>query len=168
MTCRGECESSAPSERGNARDGPFESVRPAFGKVGGPDTAAGRSDTTCIRAPRGLLAVAVSRLTTIAVLAFTVTSGAAVAAEPDGAKLYAERCSGCHGDTGGGDGPAAAALVPRPKNFHELGPKSADELRAIVKKGKPGTMMQPFDGVLSDAEIDAVVRHVQHFAAAPK
>ena len=90
------------------------------------------------------------------------------AAEPDGAKLYAERCSGCHGDQGEGDGPAAAALVPRPKNFHVLGGKSVDELRTIVKKGKPGTMMPPFDGVLSDAEIDAVVRHVQHFAAAPK
>jgi len=110
----------------------------------------------------------VSRLTTIGALVFTLTAGGAVAAEPDGAKLYAERCSGCHGDTGGGDGPAAAALVPRPKNFHELGGKSVDELRAIVKKGKPGTMMPPFDGVLSDAEIDAVVRHVQHFAAAPK
>ena len=109
-----------------------------------------------------------SRLTTIALVVFTSTAGAAVAAEPDGAKLYAERCSGCHGDQGGGDGPAAAALVPRPKNFHELGGKSVDELRTIVKKGKPGTMMPPFDGVLSDAEIDAVLRHVQHFAAAPK
>jgi mono/diheme cytochrome c family protein len=43
-----------------------------------------------------------------------------------------------------------------------------DELRAIVKKGKPGTMMPPFADVLSDAEIDAVLRHVQQFAAAPK
>jgi mono/diheme cytochrome c family protein len=108
----------------------------------------------------------VSRLTTIALLLFT--AGLAVAAEPDGAKLYAERCSGCHGDTGGGDGPAAAALVPRPKNFHELGSRSLDDLRAIVRKGKPGTMMPPFADVLSDAEIDAVLRHVQHFAAAPK
>ena len=113
------------------------------------------------------------RLTTITWVTFIwatciLLAGVASAAEPDGAKLYAERCSGCHGDQGGGDGPAAAALVPRPKNFHELGGKSVDELRVIVKKGKPGTMMPPFDGVLSDAEIDAVVRHVQHFAAAPK
>jgi len=112
--------------------------------------------------------VAVFRLTTIAWAAFILLAGVPAAAEPDGAKVYAERCSGCHGDTGGGDGPAAAALVPRPKNFHELGGKSVDELRAIVKKGKPGTMMTPFDAVLSDAEIDAVVRHVQHFAATPK
>jgi mono/diheme cytochrome c family protein len=88
--------------------------------------------------------------------------------EPDGAKLYAERCSGCHGNSGNGDGPAAAALVPRPKNFHELGAKSVDELRAVVKKGKVGTMMPPFDGVLSDAEIDAVTRHVLTFTAAGK
>jgi mono/diheme cytochrome c family protein len=110
----------------------------------------------------------VPRLTTIALLLFTLTVGRAAAGEPDGAKLYAERCGGCHGDTGGGDGPAAAALVPRPKNFHELAGKSLDDLRAIVKKGKPGTMLPPFAGVLSDPEIDAVTRHVQRFAAAPK
>jgi mono/diheme cytochrome c family protein len=115
----------------------------------------------------------VSRLTTIFRVTFIWTTfillaAVAAAAEPDGAKLYEERCSGCHGDQGGGDGPAAAALVPRPKNFHTLDGKSVDELRGIVKKGKPGTMMPPFDGVLSDAEIDAVVRHVQRFAAAPK
>jgi mono/diheme cytochrome c family protein len=108
----------------------------------------------------------VSGLTKIGWATFILLAGMAVAAEPDGAKLYAERCSGCHGDKGGGDGPAAAALVPRPKNFHELGAKSVDELRAIVKKGKPGTMMMPFEGVLSDAEIDAVARHVLTFTAA--
>jgi mono/diheme cytochrome c family protein len=107
------------------------------------------------------------RWTTLVAIVFGVVVCAA-ANEPDGAKLYAERCSGCHGDTGGGDGPAAVALVPRPKNFHELRGKSVDELRAIVKKGKPGTMMPPFDGVLSDAEIDAVTRHVQSFTGAGK
>ena len=117
--------------------------------------------------------VAVSRLTTVRWVTFIwatciLLAAVASAAEPDGAKLYAERCSGCHGDTGGGDGPAAAALVPRPKNFHELRGKSLDEVRAIVKKGKPGTMMPPFDGVLSDAEIDAVTRHVLAFTAAGK
>ena len=117
--------------------------------------------------------VAVSRLTTVRWVTFIwatciLLAGVASAAEPDGAKLYAERCSGCHGDQGGGDGPAAAALVPRPKNFHDLGGKSVDEIRAIVRKGKPGTMMPPFDGVLTDAEIDAVTRHVQTFTAAGK
>jgi mono/diheme cytochrome c family protein len=90
---------------------------------------------------------------------------------PSGARLYAARCSGCHGDDGGGDGPAAAAFVPRPRNFRDAAfwrDRSFEQLQAIVKKGKPGTMMQPFDGVLSDAEIDAVVRFVQRFDPATK
>ena len=94
--------------------------------------------------------------------------GVAAAADVDGARLYAERCSGCHGEQGAGDGPAAAALVPRPKNFRDGGDRSFEQLRAVVKKGKPGTMMPLFDGVLTEAEIDAVTRFVQRFAAPAK
>src|SRR2546429_5543936 len=28
-----------------------------------------------------------------------------------------EWCAGCHGETGAGDGPAAAYMLPRPRNF---------------------------------------------------
>ena len=92
---------------------------------------------------------------------------AARAADPDpGARVYAERCSGCHGDDGGGDGPAAAALVPKPRNFRDAafwhGRTQAD-VEAVVRKGKPGTMMAPFGGVLGDAEIAAVARYVARF-----
>lgn len=83
-----------------------------------------------------------------------------------GARLYAERCSGCHGDDGKGDGPAAAALVPKPKNFREpvfWQDRTANDLKAIVRKGKVGTMMPPFAGVLTDEEIDAVVHYLERF-----
>lgn len=33
--------------------------------------------------------------------------------------LYAARCASCHGATGRGDGVAAAALMPRPRNFQD-------------------------------------------------
>ena len=92
----------------------------------------------------------------------------ALAAEPDGARIYHERCSGCHGEQGLGDGPAADALVPRPKNFRESRDRTLEQIVAFVKKGKTGTMMPPFDGVLTDAEMDAVSRVVQRFAAAAK
>ena len=106
----------------------------------------------------------------VAVLVF-LGSAARAADADDGARLYAERCSGCHGDAGRGDGPAAAALVPRPRNFRDpefWHDRSLDQLRAIVRKGKPGTMMPPFDGVLTEAEIDAVTRFVQRFDPAAK
>jgi high-affinity iron transporter len=99
-----------------------------------------------------------------------VVANAAHPAEADlGAKLYAERCSGCHGDDGKGDGPAAAALVPKPRNFRDAAfwqDRKAEDLKAVVHKGKVGTMMPPFAGVLTDAEIDAVVAHVATFAPA--
>jgi len=98
-------------------------------------------------------------------LALVFATGAA-AADPDGARLYAERCSGCHGDDGKGDGPAAAALMPRPRNLRDAGfwqGRTLEQIRGVVAKGKPGTMMPPFAGTLSDAEMDTVARWVLHF-----
>jgi high-affinity iron transporter len=65
----------------------------------------------------------------------------------EGAKLYAQSCASCHGPTGHGDGPAAAALRPRPADFH------SDEVMAsltpfkafnVVRFGVRGTAMAPF------------------------
>jgi mono/diheme cytochrome c family protein len=83
-----------------------------------------------------------------------------------GARLYTERCSPCHGDSGRGDGPTAPALQPPPRDFSEAAfwkGRPMAQLRAVVKGGKPGTMMPPFEGVLSDAEIDAVVESLRRF-----
>jgi len=83
-----------------------------------------------------------------------------------GARLYAERCSPCHGEQGRGDGPTAPALQPPPRDFGAAAfwtGRTTAALRAVVKGGKPGTMMPPFAGVLSDAEIDAVVEYLRRF-----
>lgn len=102
-----------------------------------------------------------------ALAAVTVAIGAAGAAGDElGARLYAERCSACHGPDGRGDGPVAAALQPPPRNFRDVEfwrTRSLDDLRGVVRDGRPGTMMQAFGGVLSEAEIDSVVRHVATF-----
>jgi high-affinity iron transporter len=108
--------------------------------------------------------------TLAAVLVFAaVLAPAASASAADaelGARLYAERCSGCHGDHGEGDGPAAAALVPKPRNFRDAAfwkGRTIDQVKAVILKGKPGTMMPPFDSVFSEADIDAVARFVLRF-----
>ena len=83
-----------------------------------------------------------------------------------GVRLYAERCSPCHGEHGRGDGPTAPALVPPPRDFADAAfwkGRTLAQLRAVVKDGKPGTMMPPFAGVLSDAEIDAVAESLRRF-----
>jgi high-affinity iron transporter len=65
----------------------------------------------------------------------------------EGSALYVQNCASCHGPTGHGDGPAAAALKPRPADFH------ADEVMAsltpfkafnVVRFGVRGTAMAPF------------------------
>jgi len=33
--------------------------------------------------------------------------------------VFAERCSACHGTSGRGDGPGAAALNPKPRNYSD-------------------------------------------------
>lgn len=50
--------------------------------------------------------------------AMQVPSGAATP-EAEARQLFAGRCSPCHGAEGAGDGAAAAAINPHPRNFHD-------------------------------------------------
>jgi mono/diheme cytochrome c family protein len=34
-------------------------------------------------------------------------------------EIFGSRCAACHGPTGHGDGPGAAALNPKPRNYHD-------------------------------------------------
>jgi mono/diheme cytochrome c family protein len=86
-----------------------------------------------------------------------------------GQPLYEIRCAPCHGVGGGGDGPAAAGIDPKPRNFRDPAfwkGRSAEQLRLVVRQGRPGSLMPPFEGLLSDAEIDDVVAYVQSFRPA--
>jgi mono/diheme cytochrome c family protein len=108
--------------------------------------------------------VSAMRSLLVATLLVAATGGAAEPAP--GLALYTERCSACHGDDGKGDGPMAAALAPKPRNFRDAAfwhERSVAQVRTAIEKGKPGTMMPPFAGVLTDAEIDALVRVVRGF-----
>lgn len=67
---------------------------------------------------------------------------------PQAMALFVKNCSSCHGSTGEGNGPAAAALAPRPTNFHEDGPGVARALVAITQ-GVPGSSMPPWNDQLT-------------------
>jgi mono/diheme cytochrome c family protein len=64
-----------------------------------------------------------------------------------GRASFERNCSACHGDRGAGDGIAAAALSPRPRNFaterFKNGSKPA-QIFETLKKGVPGSAMVPF------------------------
>jgi len=78
-----------------------------------------------------------------------------------GASLYEAKCQICHGANGRGDGPAAAALNPKPRDF--TNPKfwqnNADEkIKRTVTTGKG--MMPAFN--LDDEEIKAITAYMHH------
>lgn len=94
-------------------------------------------------------------------------AGDAAAAEA-GKAIYAVRCASCHGDTGAGDGAAAASLDPKPANLAEtVAQGGADFLFWRISEGGG---MEPFNSsmpahksILSENEIWQVVTYIQTF-----
>lgn len=77
-------------------------------------------------------------------------------------ELWASNCSGCHGDQGKGDGPAAAWLVPKPIDLsqHEYSP---DLIADILWNGVHGSSMPAWRG-LSRSQLAELASHVSSFS----
>ena len=65
------------------------------------------------------------------VLALPLLACAPTASTPSGAVLYERHCASCHGESGRGDGPAAAALSPPPTDLTQYR-GSVQELMAVI------------------------------------
>jgi mono/diheme cytochrome c family protein len=119
-----------------------------------------------VRAPLGVT------LATAIALAAGVAPASADGA--DGATLYGRYCLACHGTAGDGLGPAAPFVWPPPRDFTRgdfkwrstrlADPPTRDDLAAAIRFGAPGTSMPAFDGILDDAQLDAVIAVVRGFA----
>ncbi len=62
----------------------------------------------------------------------------AATSEADAQQIFTERCTPCHGAQGAGDGVAAAALTPRPRNFHDAtwqGSVTDTHIETIIQQG---------------------------------
>ena len=73
-------------------------------------------------------------------------------------------CASCHGEMGLGNGPAGAALKPKPRNFTDAKWKNGDDLASAIKtitNGIPNTTMTSYKASLSEAEIKAVAEYVR-------
>lgn len=81
-----------------------------------------------------------------------------------GEAVYTANCALCHGDDGRGEGQASIGLEPPPADFTDgewkTGDGSLAAIKNTVENGSPGTAMIGWKGTLTDAEIDAVARHV--------
>jgi DMSO reductase family type II enzyme heme b subunit len=89
----------------------------------------------------------------------------------EGKKIYFRKCVWCHGVDGGGDGPGADRLWPRPRNFNQGTFKirhtasgelplfdptkpipGQNDLFDTVTHGLPGSAMPPWDGILTEQQ----------------
>ncbi len=88
-----------------------------------------------------------------------------------GKKIYAKLCVTCHGETGKGDGSAAASFEQKPADFTdpEHSKYYSDQGRIyIIKKGSAGTPMPSWDGVLNEKEIQSVHAYIRSLRSAGK
>lgn len=85
-----------------------------------------------------------------------------------GPKVFAVRCALCHGPDGHGDGVGSKALNPKPRNFHDtayMSTRTDAQLLEVIHQGKGA--MPKWGGVLSDAEITAVLAHIRALGKKP-
>jgi mono/diheme cytochrome c family protein len=83
-----------------------------------------------------------------------------------GKELYTTNCVSCHGETGAGNGPAGATLVPPPRNFvnpqtWRHGPKVAN-MYVTLQEGIPNTGMASFSNI-SPEDRFAIIHYVRTF-----
>lgn len=91
-----------------------------------------------------------------------------LSAEALGAKVFATRCALCHGPDGHGNGPGAAALNPKPRNYHDkayMDSRTDAQLLEVIRNGKGA--MPKWGAILSEAEIQAVLKHVRGLSQKP-
>lgn len=87
-----------------------------------------------------------------------------------GKSLFSANCSSCHGEGGNGDGPAGAALNPKPRNFHATdGWKNGRKISEIYKTlqlGIAGSGMSAYD-YLTPADRFSIIHYVRSFMKDP-
>jgi mono/diheme cytochrome c family protein len=80
----------------------------------------------------------------------------------DGTNIFHTNCEACHGTQGHGDGPAGAALDPRPTNLAELQAVASDDyLLWRISEGKYGTSMVGWKSILTEEQIWLVIAFIR-------
>jgi mono/diheme cytochrome c family protein len=104
----------------------------------------------------------------------TVVKAAPAASAPEvlarGRTLYKTNCTPCHGESGRGDGPAASALKPAPRDHTDRAYMSTltnEDLAKTIQiggalKNKP---LMPGNPQIKGADLDALVAYVRSLSA---
>jgi mono/diheme cytochrome c family protein len=86
----------------------------------------------------------------------------------DGKALYTSLCAPCHGDKGKGDGPAAAALNPKPADHSSPAMMNESDGSIFYKITEGRNPMPQFKATLSDSQRWALVCYIRTLCKAPK
>lgn len=84
------------------------------------------------------------------------------AQDVDAKPLYAQQCAMCHGDAGGGDGVAAAALDPKPTAFTDSTfqeSRTDEQVLDAIANGK--NTMPGFSAQLTPEQMEALVAYIR-------
>lgn len=83
---------------------------------------------------------------------------------------YVQDCANCHGADGKGDGPGAAILDPKPRDFancKDMSKRSDAELFKAISQGGVAVglsgEMQPWGDQLSEQQIHELIKYVRAF-----
>jgi len=89
----------------------------------------------------------------------------------EGKKLYLTYCSGCHGESGKGNGPAAKALPAKPANHTDgavMNQLSDKYLFDIITKGGASAKKSPVMpawGNLKEKQVREIIDHIRSLAS---
>lgn len=97
--------------------------------------------------------------------------GACSSQEPEnrGRDLYLTSCAPCHGENADGQGPRAAVLDPKPRDYTDPAWRQTatfDSVLASIRDGVPGSAMPSWE-ILSEEDLEAVTRYVLEISGAP-
>jgi len=91
-----------------------------------------------------------------------------------GRALYRQYCSTCHGPQGRGDGPAASAMNPKPRNHtdgHYMNALSDAYLTQVISEGGAAVQRSPlmpsWQGTLTPQQIQDVIAYLRTLAVPP-
>ncbi len=88
-----------------------------------------------------------------------------------GKELFKTTCASCHGDEGKGDGVAAAALNPKPRNFHSdkgwTNGRTFYDIYKTVNDGVPGTGMTAYEFIPPEDRV-AIIQYIRTLGKYPE
>ena len=85
-------------------------------------------------------------------------------ATTDPEAIYKAKCALCHGPSGMGDGPGAAALNPKPRNLQDteyMKTRTDQELHDVIWNGKGAMPAWGKTGALTEEQVQAMVKYVR-------